>query len=179
MTINNYSPGDGIPPHWDSHSPFEDVFCSLSLGSGVTMSFSLKDEQRHLYIKPRSLLVFSEEARYIWEHSISLRKIDRVEDDVFFRKRRVSLTFRKIRKGECNCIYTNFCDSQIKKLGSITPLSDFNLNTNSSNKGKIIKYINNYFSKLKINRSHSHRRSQKFNRFRIFSSYGNRKKARI
>jgi alkylated DNA repair dioxygenase AlkB len=25
LTINDYSPGDGIPPHTDSHSPFEDV----------------------------------------------------------------------------------------------------------------------------------------------------------
>jgi alkylated DNA repair protein alkB family protein 8 len=102
------------------------------------MSFFQKDEQRHLYIKPRSLLIFSEEARYIWEHSISLRKIDRVEDNVYFRKRRVSLTFRKIRNGECNCIYVNHCDSQIKKLGSTIPLSDFNinLNLNSENKGK-------------------------------------------
>lgn len=145
MTINNYSPGDGIPPHWDSHSPFEDVFCSLSLESGVTMSFSYKDEQRHLYIKPRSLLVFSEEARYVWEHSISLRKIDRVNDDVFFRKRRISLTFRKIRKGECNCIYTNYCDSQIKKLGSVTPLSEFNLNLNGMKSFKFLRNIYDFF----------------------------------
>ena len=25
LTINDYNPGDGIPPHVDSHSPFEDV----------------------------------------------------------------------------------------------------------------------------------------------------------
>ncbi len=25
LTINDYTPGDGIPPHVDSHSPFEDV----------------------------------------------------------------------------------------------------------------------------------------------------------
>jgi hypothetical protein len=25
LTINDYFPGDGIPPHTDSHSPFEDV----------------------------------------------------------------------------------------------------------------------------------------------------------
>jgi alkylated DNA repair protein alkB family protein 8 len=23
MTINDYFPGDGIPPHFDTHSPFE------------------------------------------------------------------------------------------------------------------------------------------------------------
>jgi hypothetical protein len=25
LTINDYTPGDGIPPHVDTHSPFEDV----------------------------------------------------------------------------------------------------------------------------------------------------------
>jgi len=25
LTINLYTPGNGIPPHTDSHSPFEDV----------------------------------------------------------------------------------------------------------------------------------------------------------
>lgn len=29
LTINDYNPGDGIPPHTDSHSPFEDVIIYL------------------------------------------------------------------------------------------------------------------------------------------------------
>jgi alkylated DNA repair protein alkB family protein 8 len=39
LTLNDYMPGQGIPPHVDTHSPFEEVFCSLSLKSGVTMNF--------------------------------------------------------------------------------------------------------------------------------------------
>lgn len=100
------------------------------------MSFFLNNETKNLYIKPRSAIFLSGEARFLWEHSIALRKIDRVEDNIFFRKRRISLTFRKIRKGECNCPYVQFCDSQKKKLGTVSPLSDFNLNLSDNRKKK-------------------------------------------
>ena len=38
-TANDYMPGHGIPPHVDTHSPFEEVFVALSLKSGATMHF--------------------------------------------------------------------------------------------------------------------------------------------
>lgn len=61
------------------------------------MSFkSYKNEEAHLYLAPRSLLVLSGEARYAWYHGISTRKIDKVQGDFNFRRRRVSLTFRTI-----------------------------------------------------------------------------------
>jgi alkylated DNA repair dioxygenase AlkB len=90
LTINNYKPGDGIPPHIDTHSPFEDMFCSLSLNSGAVMTFILKNEQQHVYLKPRSLAIFTREARFCWEHMIAQRKLDKVEDNIIFRKRRYS-----------------------------------------------------------------------------------------
>ncbi len=39
LTVNDYMPGQGIPPHVDTHSPFEEIFVSLSLKSGVSMNF--------------------------------------------------------------------------------------------------------------------------------------------
>jgi len=39
LTLNDYLPGQGIPPHVDTHSPFEEIFVSLSLKSGATMHF--------------------------------------------------------------------------------------------------------------------------------------------
>jgi alkylated DNA repair dioxygenase AlkB len=39
LTVNDYMPGQGIPPHVDTHSPFEEIFVSLSLMSGVSMNF--------------------------------------------------------------------------------------------------------------------------------------------
>ncbi|CAI5693904.1 unnamed protein product [Oreochromis niloticus] len=35
LTVNQYESGQGIPPHVDTHSPFEDTILSLSLGAKV------------------------------------------------------------------------------------------------------------------------------------------------
>lgn len=115
-TVNDYMPGQGIPPHVDTHSPFEEVFAALSLKSGATMHF--KDTNNNvidLYLRPNSLMVFSGEARFNWLHSIALRKVDKVDGLLKFRHRRVSLTFRKVRnRGPCECPWSKLCDSQNK-----------------------------------------------------------------
>jgi alkylated DNA repair protein alkB family protein 8 len=113
LTINDYMPGDGIPPHFDTHSPFEEVFVALSIGSGITMSFkSPTNLEKHIYIPERALIIFSGEARYAWYHTISQRKVDKVGGKLIFRRRRISLTFRKIKTTPCQCKYPFFCDSQ-------------------------------------------------------------------
>lgn len=162
LTINDYSPGEGIPPHVDSHSPFEDVFCSLSLGSGSVMTFtSPKNEQQHVYLKPRSLVIFSGDVRFIWQHSISLRKLDRVEDDIFFRKRRISLTFRKIRKGECSCPYIEFCDSQKNAQTVAFPTQDSGIKIDSSSSSQGLptevekKHVYDVYEKIAPHFSHT------------------------
>ena len=115
LTINDYHPGQGIPPHVDTHSPFEECLVSLSLGSGTVMSFkNQKNESKHIFIPPRSLAVFTAEARYAYYHSIASRKLDRVDGSLFFRRRRVSLTFRKVKFDPCTCKWPIFCDSQSK-----------------------------------------------------------------
>ena len=112
-TVNDYAPGQGIPPHVDSHSPFEEVFVAISLLSGVVMSFrNQKLEQKHLYFPRRGVVVFQGEGRYAWYHSIATRKLDKVEGKIKFRKRRISLTFRKTKQTPCQCLYPVFCDSR-------------------------------------------------------------------
>lgn len=64
LTVNQYQPGQGIPPHVDTHSAFEDPILSLSLGSSVNMEFRNKDERQFIMLLPRrSLLVMSGESR--------------------------------------------------------------------------------------------------------------------
>jgi len=67
--------------------------------------------EKHLYIRPRSIIIASGEARYAWFHSISPRKIDKVEGDFEFRRRRVSLTFRRSKPEPCTCNFKFFCNS--------------------------------------------------------------------
>jgi alkylated DNA repair protein alkB family protein 8 len=113
LTINDYFAGDGIPAHFDTHSPFEQPFISVSLLSGLVMDFRRFDgHERSLYLPSRSVAIFSGEARFAWTHGIACRKVDLVDGEVRHRSRRVSLTFRKIRFRPCECPYYFYCDSQ-------------------------------------------------------------------
>jgi len=60
LTINDYFAGDGIPAHFDTHSPFEEVFIAVSMLSGIVMEFKKYDgEEKSVYLPPRSIVIFS------------------------------------------------------------------------------------------------------------------------
>ncbi|XP_003219355.1 alkylated DNA repair protein alkB homolog 8 isoform X1 [Anolis carolinensis] len=141
LTINQYEPGQGIPPHIDTHSAFEDEIISLSLGAGIVMDFKHPDGQAAAVMLPqRSLLVMSGESRYLWTHGITPRKFDIVQasqeqklgtvtadiGDLTLNKRgtRTSFTFRKVRRGPCKCSYPSVCDSQCKVTAPSFPDSE-------------------------------------------------------
>lgn len=59
--------------------------------------------------------------RYMWSHGITPRKSDVVDAElggltILRREKRTSLTFRKIRTSECDCKFTQWCDSQSSKI---------------------------------------------------------------
>ncbi|XP_021647806.2 alkylated DNA repair protein ALKBH8 homolog isoform X3 [Hevea brasiliensis] len=136
--VNEYPRGVGLSPHIDTHSAFEGLIFSLSLAGPCIMEFrryldgswlpktaSSNDMKvknlengsnlirRAIHLPPRSMLLLSGEARYAWHHYIPHHKIDMVNDNVIRRgSRRVSFTFRKVRKGPCQCEFPQYCDSQ-------------------------------------------------------------------
>ncbi|XP_057466664.1 alkylated DNA repair protein ALKBH8 homolog [Actinidia eriantha] len=138
LTVNEYPSGVGLSPHIDTHSAFEGLIFSLSLAGPCIMEFRRHSEgvclpkpnsdtdskaespdsssnvkRRAIYLPPRSLLLLSGEARYAWHHYIPHHKVDLVKDSVIRRgSRRVSFTFRKVRKGPCECEFPQFCDSR-------------------------------------------------------------------
>ncbi|KAK7158131.1 hypothetical protein R3I93_009358 [Phoxinus phoxinus] len=129
LTVNQYQSGQGIPPHVDTHSPFEDTILSLSLGAKTVMDFKHPDGRSVAVVLPeRSLIVMKGESRYLWTHGITPRKFDVVPvleaggsgvmtsdlSNLTLSRRgtRISLTFRKIRHTPCNCAYPSACDSQ-------------------------------------------------------------------
>lgn len=125
LTINCYLPGQGIPPHIDTHSVFEDTIVSLSLGSACVMDFKREDKKAAIFLPPRSLLIMAGEARYAWTHGICPRSNDivKTEDGITTQSRstRVSFTFRKVRRGDCRCTFPQYCDT---KQNSATALID-------------------------------------------------------
>ncbi|XP_076340827.1 tRNA (carboxymethyluridine(34)-5-O)-methyltransferase alkbh8 [Tachypleus tridentatus] len=122
LTVNKYLPGQGIPPHIDTHSAFEDGIISLSLGSQIVMDFQNPSGEHVPVLLPRrSALIMTGESRYLWSHGITPRKTDAVPDKdhsgqltLMHRRTRVSFTFRVVRREKCDCDYPEQCDSQQK-----------------------------------------------------------------
>lgn len=117
MTVNAYAPGQGIPPHVDTHSAFVGPILSLSLQSDVVMDFRRNNELVHVMLPRRSLLVMSGESRYDWTHGIKPKHIDVIPTTsgsltTQVRSKRTSLTFRRLRRGPCNCNYPTLCDTR-------------------------------------------------------------------
>lgn len=126
LTVNQYESGQGIPPHVDTHSAFEDAILSLSLGSQTVMEFRHPDGRLAAVVLPaRSLLVMKGESRYLWTHGITPRKYDTIpaaasdsagsnQRSLTLSKRetRTSFTFRKIRHEPCCCAFPSACDSR-------------------------------------------------------------------
>jgi alkylated DNA repair dioxygenase AlkB len=96
VIVNEYEPGQGIAPHIDCEPCFTDTIVSLSLQSAAIMEFSKGGETIPYLLKPRSIVVLTGEARYDWTHAIPPRKKDNFQGLVCLRKRRISLTFRKV-----------------------------------------------------------------------------------
>ena len=64
ITINKYSPGDGIASHVDTHSSFMNTFHIISLGSEIVMEFRNGLKQVDALLRAGSLLTVADEARY-------------------------------------------------------------------------------------------------------------------
>ncbi|KAL5011567.1 hypothetical protein ScPMuIL_010118 [Solemya velum] len=102
LTINEYHSGQGIPPHVDTPSAFEDGLMSLSLGSQAVMEFHHPDGAHlSVLLPPRSLVIMTGESRYIWSHAITPRKSDIISTaerglTLVRRGTRTSFTFRKL-----------------------------------------------------------------------------------
>ena len=95
LIVNEYEPGQGIYPHVDSTSSFEDGIVSVSLGSDVVMDFihQRSKDKKEVTLPRCSVLAMHGDARYEWRHGIAFRKTDHGVK----RHRRISLTFRKMK----------------------------------------------------------------------------------
>lgn len=142
VTVNEYQPGIGIAPHVETHSSFEEGFCSVSLLGGIVMDFrkpqleedgsvSTSGSMKNLRIKRdpatglpfeeivsvflprRSRVTFRGESRFGWRHGIASRVSDVVNGNIFPREYRISLTYRKVKaKMFCDCAYRHLCNFQ-------------------------------------------------------------------
>jgi len=115
VTVNEYLPGQGIAPHVDTHSAFEDAIVSLSLGSRSVMRFAPggdKSQQKSVLLDRRALLIMTGASRYYYTHGIPQRKNDIIQGTVTPRETRLSFTFRKVKHTPtCDaCKFPALCD---------------------------------------------------------------------
>eukprot|EP00041_Stephanoeca_diplocostata_P029372 m.865008 g.865008 ORF g.865008 m.865008 type:complete len:378 (-) comp23548_c0_seq2:1863-2996(-) len=101
VTLQEYTAGQGIPPHFDTVWAFGGQLGSVSLLAPTVMRFRPVftvgvDPQAvfDVVMPPRSLVVLAGHARYHYTHSIPERKHDCIDGKVVPRARRLSLTFR-------------------------------------------------------------------------------------
>ncbi|RHZ62732.1 hypothetical protein Glove_335g4 [Diversispora epigaea] len=120
LSILHYPTGTGIPPHIDCHSSFGEFIMSISLGSPVIMELKnvKTGEVMNIDLPDRSLLILSNEARYVWSHSIRARKSDQLDNgQVRERGPRISLTLRTLNPDKiCKCSWPELCDRNIIHL---------------------------------------------------------------
>uniref|UniRef100_A0A0N5CB44 Fe2OG dioxygenase domain-containing protein n=1 Tax=Strongyloides papillosus TaxID=174720 RepID=A0A0N5CB44_STREA len=115
VTVNIYEESQGIPYHTDTHSAFGKQIFSLSLLSDVVMQFKNCANPTNLtnvLLRKNSLLIMEDESRYAFKHGILTRKYDTnpSTNESMKRKRRISITFRKIKESKCQCKFIEFCD---------------------------------------------------------------------
>lgn len=120
VCLQQYAPGTGIPPHVDTHGPFDQLY-ALSLGSPVYMQFrdGSSGERVDVDLVPRSMLQMSGDSRLHWTHGIKARKTDLLPDGtVRWRETRWSLTYRWLRPGAmCECGNEKLCDTAQRRMG--------------------------------------------------------------
>lgn len=120
LTVNEYQPGMGISAHCETHSCFEEGFCSISLLSGIAMRFERPPSKDYpeatsvsIWLPRRSRVVFCGEVRLVWKHGIAKRKTDLVDGVVIPRSLRISLTYREVKSARgCSCADPVLCDYQ-------------------------------------------------------------------
>jgi hypothetical protein len=80
-------------------------FFSILTPSDEQQSTSLDTlvEEVNVVLPPRSLVIMTGEARYLWIHGIPYRAKDSINDQIVDRTRRVSLTIRKVEKKTVFC----------------------------------------------------------------------------
>lgn len=98
ILVNEYSPDDGLGAHVDFPSCFGAEVISLSLSSAWVMTLRNPKtlEKVNILLEPRSLLVLTSDARYLWTHSFKKGKMQKFNGEKSIRSKRISLTFREV-----------------------------------------------------------------------------------
>lgn len=100
LIVNEYKPGQGIAWHTDAKS-FDEPIVTLSTGGSCIFEMKNPDGDGsvvELLLKPKTLVVMTGDSRWVWQHRIPARGVDRFEGDDYRRYTRISFTYRWVTK---------------------------------------------------------------------------------
>lgn len=92
VIVNEYLQNQGISKHVDCPTCFRGPIVTISLVETWSMVFRRRKEKYETLLPRRSAACLDGEARYEWTHEIAQRKTEGTQQ----RRRRISLTFRKV-----------------------------------------------------------------------------------
>jgi len=99
LIVNEYKPGQGIAWHTDAKSFDEPI---ITLSTGGSCIFEMKDPETssiiELFLKPKTLIVMTNDSRWTWQHRIPQRGVDRYNNEDHIRHTRISFTYRWVPK---------------------------------------------------------------------------------
>lgn len=85
----------------------------------------------------RSLLILNGASRYAWSHGIASRKMDNIQGRIVERQTRVSLTFRRLRRGgPCDCKFPALCDSKRTNTNASGPVNATAISSTTNANGR-------------------------------------------
>jgi alkylated DNA repair dioxygenase AlkB len=96
IIVNFYQPGQGITAHRDHTKIFGNEIATISLGSTIPMIFRSDEKSYEQLLKPCSIAVLKEDARWVCTHEILARKTDIVDGKKIERSNRMSITYRNV-----------------------------------------------------------------------------------
>ena len=97
LIVNEYERNQGIAAHVDSKSSFADGVAMISLLDTWEMWFRKRSSDKEVIkLERRGAVILKGEARFAWTHEIPKRKTEPGSAGRVPRRRRISLTFRKV-----------------------------------------------------------------------------------
>jgi alkylated DNA repair protein alkB family protein 8 len=169
LTINEYPLEHSTTSLIYSHSLFENDICSLSLNSDIKFTFTNQEtkEKKCILAPRRSLLIMSDESRYLWSHETYSMKQDALLNTRLKRNKAISLIFRKLRistgqapdklsskveeiLSPCKCKWLKYCDSR-------SSLSTDSLSDKTRMESKFLEdeYVVKFYDKVSVHWDHT------------------------
>lgn len=113
LVITDFYAKDGTEKIMHTHSKYHEAIALINLYGGYVNSFKNHEGlEENIFFESGSQVQLTGESRYRWQNWTEPRKFDKVDNNIKFRKSRVTILLKSTRETPCDCKFTMFCNSQ-------------------------------------------------------------------